>query len=72
MSNSGKNTNNSKFFFTFKKTYWLDKLNIVFGAIVKNIEFLNKLELVECEKEIPKKSVKIVECGEINKKINDF
>ena len=68
MSNSGKNTNNSKFFITLKKTYWLDKLNVVFGTVVKNIEFLNKIEAVECEKDIPKKSVKIIECGELKRK----
>lgn len=44
MANSGKNTNGSQFFINFKKTSWLDGKHVVFGQVVKNIEFLDVLE----------------------------
>ncbi|KAL4438419.1 hypothetical protein ABPG74_009458 [Tetrahymena malaccensis] len=63
MANSGPNTNGSQFFITFKKTEWLDGKHVVFGAVTKNIEFLDKLENSPCEGENPSPSIKVVDCG---------
>ena len=68
MANSGKNTNNSQFFITFKKTTWLDNKHVVFGQVVKGLDFLKKLEKQETMKDgndRPKETITIVDCGEI-------
>lgn len=44
MANSGKNTNGSQFFITFKDTNWLDGKHVVFGEVTKNLEFLDVIE----------------------------
>jgi len=67
MANSGANTNGSQFFITYKKTEWLDKKHVVFGRVVKNLEFLADLEAVETEGEQPKLSMTIVDCGGVTK-----
>lgn len=68
MANSGHNTNGSQFFFTYKKTDWLDNKHVVFGKVVKNIEFLDKLEAVPVgDKDVPEKEIKVVDCGEVQK-----
>lgn len=46
MANSGPNTNGSQFFLCFKKTSHLDGKHVVFGQVIKGIEFLDSLEKV--------------------------
>lgn len=67
MANSGPHSNGSQFFITFKKTEWLDDKHVVFGAVTKNLEFLDTLENSECNGEKPAKTIKIVDCGEVKK-----
>jgi len=67
MANSGKNTNGSQFFITFKKTEWLDNGHVVFGCLKSGMEALNELENVELAGENPKEKIKIVDCGEVMK-----
>jgi len=68
MANSGKNTNGSQFFITFKKTEWLDNGHVVFGTVKSGLEFLNELEAVPVEGEKPTKTIRVVNCGEIKNK----
>jgi len=67
MANSGKNTNGSQFFITFKETKWLDNLHVVFGCLRSGMEILKELEDVETESEKPKENIKVVDCGEVKK-----
>lgn len=67
MANAGPGTNGSQFFLCFKKTEWLDNRHVVFGQVVKGLEYLNDLEAVETEGDKPKTEIVIVDCGEIKK-----
>lgn len=72
MANSGPNTNGSQFFITFVPTPHLDGKHVVFGKIVKNINYLNDLENVPTEADDrPKETIKIIDCGEVAKKIEE-
>ena len=69
MANAGKDTNGSQFFITFKQTAWLDGKHVVFGYVRKGLEYLDVLEAVETkEGDVPKKTITIVDCGEIKSK----
>jgi peptidylprolyl isomerase len=64
MANSGPNTNGSQFFICYKKTDWLDGKHVVFGKVVKNIEFLDQLEAVPVKgSDVPVENITIVNCG---------
>jgi len=68
MANSGHNTNGSQFFITFKKTDWLDGKHVVFGKVVKGLEFVESLEsLPTGDNDLPNEEIKIVDCGEVKK-----
>jgi len=64
MANRGPNTNGSQFFILFKDTPHLDGKHVVFGKIVDNLEFLDKLESVESDdQDKPQEEIKIIDCG---------
>ena len=64
MANRGPNTNGSQFFILFKDTPHLDGKHVVFGKIVDNLEFLDKLEAVETDdQDKPQEEIKIIDCG---------
>jgi peptidylprolyl isomerase len=67
MANSGKNTNGSQFFITFKKTEWLDNGHVVFGCVKSGLEYLKELEETEADGEKPNEAIKVVDCGEVKK-----
>lgn len=64
MANSGKNTNSSQFFITFRHAPHLDNTHTVFGEVVGNIKILDDLENVPTgvgeEPEKPKKEIRIL------------
>ncbi|XP_030753775.1 RING-type E3 ubiquitin-protein ligase PPIL2 [Sitophilus oryzae] len=49
MANSGKHTNGSQFFITFRSCKHLDNKHTVFGKVVGGIETLNEMERIEVD-----------------------
>lgn len=66
MANAGPNTGGSQFFITLVKTPWLDGHHAVFGKVVKGIEVIRKIGVVDTDfrdkplKDIVMESVKII------------
>ena len=65
MANAGRNTNNSQFFITFKKTDWLDGKHVVFGKVLEGMNVVKKVEQQGSQSGAPIKMIKVVDTGEI-------
>ena len=63
MANSGKNTNGSQFFITYKPAPHLNGKHTVFGRVVGGLETLSKCEAVETDaSDRPLKTIRIEKC----------
>ena len=66
MANSGKDTNGSQFFVTFKETPWLDGKHTVFGRVIHGMDICRKVENIKTgPNDKPSMDVKIADCGEL-------
>jgi len=66
MANAGPNTNGSQFFICYGPTSHLDGKHVVFGRVVKGLEFCKQVENCKTSKQdMPDEDVTIVDCGEI-------
>lgn len=63
MANSGKNTNGSQFFITFRSCKHLDNKHTIFGKVVGGMETLTEMERIEVDnKDRPIEDIIIVKC----------
>jgi peptidylprolyl isomerase len=65
MANSGPNTNGSQFFLCLVAIPWLDNKHVVFGQVHEGYNVLKAMEVVGSNSGNVKKSVIIIDCGQI-------
>jgi len=65
MANSGTHTNQSQFFITLEAKCSLDKKFVAFGRVISGSRVLDEIETMDTFNERPKKSLKIIDCGQI-------
>ena len=63
MSNTGKNSNGSQFFFTLAPLPKLNGRHVVFGRVVAGLETLDAVERVDAPGEVPAAEILIADCG---------
>lgn len=66
MGNSGKNSNSSQFFFTFKPSPQLDGKHVVFGRAISGFEVIDSAEKLGTKDGEPTAPIVITDCGIYN------
>ncbi len=67
MANAGPDTNGSQFFLTFDKAPWLNGYHCVFGELIEGEDVLKHIEAVGTRDGRPRGTIKIEQCGQVNK-----
>jgi len=66
MANSGPNTNGSQFFICFGPTSHLDGKHTLYGRVISNYDFIEKIENNPSgAQDKPLKQVTVADCGEL-------
>jgi len=65
MANAGPNTNGSQFFITTVVTSWLDGRHVVFGKVLEGKDVVDKIESFGTSSGKTKKTITIVDSGEL-------
>jgi len=64
MANHGTDTNGSQFYILLTKARWMDGKHVVFGKVIRGLDVVKAIgELETGTGAVPKKRVKIVDCG---------
>jgi len=64
MANHGTDTNGSQFYVLLTKARWMDGKHVVFGKVIRGLDVLKTLGEIDTDsRAVPKKRVKIVDCG---------
>jgi len=64
MANHGVDTNGSQFYILLTKARWMDGKHVVFGKVIRGFDVVKTLGEVDTDtRAVPKKRVKIVDCG---------
>lgn len=65
MANRGRDTNNSQFFITLKKTEHLDFKHVAFGVVRDGMDVVKQMGKLGSKKGKPSKKIVIVDCGQL-------
>ncbi|KAF4088808.1 hypothetical protein AMELA_G00058970 [Ameiurus melas] len=63
MANRGRDTNNSQFFITLKKT--LDFKHVAFGVVTDGMDVVKQMEELGSRNGTPSKKITVVDCGQL-------
>jgi len=72
MANKGRNSNGSQFFITLKRAPQLDARHVAFGQVVDGMDVIRAIARVPTDlDERPRVAVKIVGCGQVDRKVQN-